>query len=128
MSCSRYLFIVHILVLCDFKAKIYPFKTPQLFPFFFNAAAPISTRFPIFHGKQTYFLCRVKIAIYLEGPVVAVLLLTVVHARAGMDPEVQSLVNDNAPYLRVLDNGKIECTLNGHAFAPKKDVIEAFLK
>lgn len=63
-----------------------------------------------------------------QGPVSAVPLLTAVHAMAGMEPELQALVEAHAPYLRVLDDGKIECTLNGHAFAPRKDVIEAFVR
>jgi hypothetical protein len=45
-----------------------------------------------------------------------------------MEPEIKALINAHAPYLRALDDGKVECILNGHAFAPRKDVIEAFLK
>ena len=50
------------------------------------------------------------------------------HAMSSLDAEIKSLIKAHSPYFEALDNGKVKCTLNGHEFAPRKDVIEAFVK
>ena len=45
-----------------------------------------------------------------------------------MDAGLQSLIDAHAPYLRVVEGGKVECTLNGHTFPPNAQAIEAFVK
>ena len=46
----------------------------------------------------------------------------------SLDAEIKALIKAHSPYFEPLDNGKVKCTLNGHEFAPRKDVIEAFVK
>ncbi|KAG7674799.1 hypothetical protein Ndes2526B_g05058 [Nannochloris sp. 'desiccata'] len=45
----------------------------------------------------------------------------------SLDKEIQALIKAHSPYFEPLDNGKVKCTLNGHEFAPRKVVIEAFV-
>jgi len=45
----------------------------------------------------------------------------------SLDKGIQALIKAHSPYFEPLDNGKVKCTLNGHEFAPRIDVIEAFV-
>jgi hypothetical protein len=47
---------------------------------------------------------------------------------SSLDKEIQALIKAHTPYFEPLDNGKVKCTLNGHEFAPRKDVIDQFVK
>ena len=44
------------------------------------------------------------------------------------DENIKSLIEIHKPYFRLLDDGKVQCILNNHAFPPNKDVIEAFIR
>jgi len=45
-----------------------------------------------------------------------------------MDKELETIIDAQAPYLRVIEGGKVECTLNGHTFPPTIDAIQSFVK
>lgn len=45
-----------------------------------------------------------------------------------MDKALEALIAAHAPYFKVTPEGKVECTLNGHAFPPSAAQIEAFIK
>jgi hypothetical protein len=45
-----------------------------------------------------------------------------------MDAALQSLLRDHPRHFRVLESGKIECTINGHCFPARHDVLSAFVK
>lgn len=46
----------------------------------------------------------------------------------SLNKEILALIKAHSPYFEPLDNGKVKCTLNEHEFAPRTDVIEAFVK
>jgi hypothetical protein len=47
-----------------------------------------------------------------------------------LDPALRKLLDEPAHrrYFRVTDSGRIECLANGHCFAPRLDVISAFVR
>lgn len=45
-----------------------------------------------------------------------------------MDAQLQKLLKDEEPHFSVEADGRIKCTLNGHCFPARFDVISAFVK
>ena len=46
-----------------------------------------------------------------------------------MDAQLKSLLREQAHHFRVLEeSGKVECTINGHCFPARYDVLSAFVK
>jgi hypothetical protein len=45
-----------------------------------------------------------------------------------MDPELQALVDEQSPHLRVAADGRVECTLNGHTCPAVLATVRAFVK
>lgn len=46
----------------------------------------------------------------------------------AMDPALQQLVETHAPYLSVGEGGRILCSLNGHQFPPRLDLVQSFVR
>lgn len=44
------------------------------------------------------------------------------------DPQLQELLQAHKDFFKVADNGKIECTLNGHTLPPRLDAVASFIK
>ena len=44
------------------------------------------------------------------------------------DPGVALLLEANADFLRLLDDGRVECVLNKHVMPARTDVLESFLR
>lgn len=44
-----------------------------------------------------------------------------------MDPELSALVQQHKEFFS-FENGKVKCSLNGHAFPARADAVAAFIK
>ena len=44
-----------------------------------------------------------------------------------MDPALAQLV-EGSPYLSITESGRVQCSLNGHEFPPKLELVQSFVK
>jgi hypothetical protein len=46
----------------------------------------------------------------------------------ALEPQLRDLLQAHKAFFKLLDNGKIECTLNGHTLPARLDAVSSFIK
>lgn len=46
----------------------------------------------------------------------------------ALEPQLRELLEAHKDHFKLADNGKIECTLNGHTLPPRLDAVASFIK
>jgi len=46
----------------------------------------------------------------------------------ALEPQLRELLEAHKEYFQMTDNGKIECTLNGHTLPPRLDAVSSFIQ
>jgi hypothetical protein len=49
-------------------------------------------------------------------------------AQPELDPQLSTLLKEHSSYFSLGSDGRVVCSINGHQFPPKFDVISAFVK